>query len=370
MGKHDSEIDAVFADIDALHHPGAAILVIDRDEIICSKGYGLADLETRQPITTDTSFYLASISKQFTAMAIMLLEERYRLSLDDRLHTYFPDFPSWGAGITLRHLLHHTSGLPGYIQFFSSSEDIAELTRSITGINNEDVFEKTMRLSGPEFPVGSQYSYSGVGYVLLAVVVAIVSGQSFADFLRSNVFEPLGMKHTLAYDSCHPTRHRLAHGYLREGDRFERWDYPMLTVGDGGLFSTLSDLFLWDQALNTERLVSKATLRRTFTSGTTNDGAETGYGFGWITNVFPYLSAAERQQLLGLGGGADIRHVAHGGSCIAYFNYMIRFLEAQRTIIVLTNRGPIAPASAPPGHPDFPGPRVRAHQVAEILFGN
>jgi CubicO group peptidase (beta-lactamase class C family) len=204
-------------------------------------------------------------------------------------------FPSWGAGITLRHLLHHTSGLPGYIQFFSTSEDITELTRSITGIDNEDVLERTMRLSGPEFPEGSQYSYSSVGYVLLAIIVAIISGQSFPDFLRLNVFEALGMKHTLAYDSRRPTRHRLAHGYLRKRDHFERWDYPMLTVGDGGLFSTLSDLFLWNQALNTERLVSKATLRRTFTSGTNNDGAETGYGFGRITNVFPYLSAAEHR---------------------------------------------------------------------------
>ncbi len=194
MGKHDSEIDAVFADIDPFHHPGGAILVIERDEIVYSKGYGLADLETRQPITMDSSFYLASISKQFTAMAIMLLEQRGRVSLDDRLHTYFPGFPSWGAGITLRHLLHHKSGPPGYIQFFSTSEDITELTRSITGIDNEDVPERTMRLSGPEFPVGSQYSYSGVGYVLLAMVVAIVSGQSFAGFLRSNVFEPRGMK--------------------------------------------------------------------------------------------------------------------------------------------------------------------------------
>jgi len=131
----------------------------------------------------------------------------------------------------------------------------------------------------------------------------------------------------------------------------------MLTVGDGGLFSTLDDLFLWDQALNTERLVPKAALEQAFTSGKTNDGTSVGYGFGWITNVLPYCNAAEREQLLALGG-AGLRHVAHGGSCVAYYNYIIRLLDTQRTIIVLTN------------HLGAPGPRIRAHQVAEILFNN
>lgn len=174
------------------------------------------------------------------------------------------------------------------------------------------------------------------------------------------------MKNSVAYDASRPARHKLAHGYWKEKDQFERWDYPMLTVGDGGLFSTLDDLFLWDQALNTERLVSKATLELAFTSGMTNDRTPVGYGFGWHTNVFPLLSTAEREQLLALG--ADLRHVAHGGGCVAYYNYMIRFLNTRRTVIVLMNGGPIAPAKGPLGT-GIPGPRVRAHQVAEILFG-
>jgi CubicO group peptidase (beta-lactamase class C family) len=197
MGKLDGKIDAVFADMNMPQHPGAALLVIDHDEIVFSKCYGLADLETQRPITTDTSFYLASISKQFTAMAIMLLAEDGRLSYEDRLPAYLPRFPSWGADISLRHLLHHTSGLPHYVQFFSSSESIPELTRDIAGITNEAVLERAMGLAGPEFPVGAQYLYSGTGYTLLAMIVAIVSGQPFADFLKANVFDPLGMKHTV-----------------------------------------------------------------------------------------------------------------------------------------------------------------------------
>jgi CubicO group peptidase (beta-lactamase class C family) len=321
-------------------------------------------LETQQSITADSSFYLASISKQFTAMAIMLLAEQGKLGYEDRLLAYFPQFPSWGAEIALRHLLHHTSGLPDYFHLFSSpsprspSGPIVEFTRDMTGITNEAVLKRVMDVPRPDFPSGSQYAYCNTGYVLLALIVAIVSSQSFAEFLKDNVFDPLGMKHTLVYDASRPVLHKLAHGYFEENGQFFRWGYPLLTAGDGGLFSTLDDLFLWDQALNTERLVPKAALEQAFTSGTANDGTPVGYGFGWITNVFvfPYLSDAEREQLFSLGG-AGLRHVAHGGG-LFHYNYIIRFLDTQRTIIVLTN------------HPSVPGPHIRAHQVAGILFSD
>jgi CubicO group peptidase (beta-lactamase class C family) len=333
------QVDAVFADMDKPQHPGAALLVIDHSARLYSKCYGFADLETQQPITADSSFYLASVSKQFTAMAIMLLAERGKLSFEDRLLTYFPQFPSWGAEITLRHMLHHTSGLPNYGLFIEPCD--------IIGVTNEAVLERVMELPGPDFPVGSRYTYTNTGYTLLAMTVEIVSGQSFADFLKGKVFDPLGMKHTVVYDASRPARHKLVQGYLQEKGQFEPWDYPLLTVGDGGLFSTLDDLFLWDQALNTERLIPKAALDEAFTSGTTNDGTSVDYGFGWYTNV------------------AGRRHVAHGGSLGAYNNYIIRFLDIQCTIIVLTNLGPIEPVYRPPG---LRGPGPRARQVAEILF--
>jgi CubicO group peptidase (beta-lactamase class C family) len=362
-----ARVDAVFADMKRPQHPGAALLVVDHDEIVYRKSYGLADLETQRPITADTSFYLGSISKPFTAMAIMLLAEEGKLSYDDRLSAFFPQLPSWSTEISVRHLLHHTSGLPEYVELFSSSAGIPEWTRDVNGVTNEAVLDRAMALAGPQFPVGTQYAYSGMGYVLLAMIVATVSGQSSADFLKVRIFDPLGMKHTVAYDQSRPTRYNLAHGYLKEKDQFERWDYPMLTVGDGGLFSTLDDLFLWDQALNSERLVPKAALEQAFTSGTTNDGTPVGYGFGWYTNVFPFLSRSEREQLLALG--ADLRHVAHGGGCVAYFNYIIRLLDTRRTVLVLTNCGPITPVSEL-HRGGIPSPRIRAHQVAGILFAD
>jgi CubicO group peptidase (beta-lactamase class C family) len=353
-------IDAVFADMDMPQHPGAALLVIDHDEIVYRRCFGLADLEALRPITAGSSFYLASIAKQFTALAIMLLAEQSRLNYEDRLLAYFPQFPAWGEEVSVRHLLHHTSGLPDYFDLFASGspgDPIAVFTRDLNGLTNEAVLERVMDAAGLEFPAGTQHAYGGTNYVLLAMMMAIVSGQSFADFLKANVFDPLGMRHTFVYDASRPALHEVAQGYVGEKGQFQRWDYPLLTTGDGGMFSTLDDLFLWDQALNTERLVPKAALERAFTSGTTNDGTPIGYGFGWITNVFPYLSAAERKQLLALGG-AGLRHVAHGGSLCAYNNYIIRFLDTRRTIILLTN------------HRAVPGPRIRAHQVAEILFGD
>jgi CubicO group peptidase (beta-lactamase class C family) len=222
-------------------------------------------------------------------------------------------------------------------------------------VTNEAVLERVMDASGLDFPVAAQYAYCGTNYVLLAIIVAIVSGQSFADFLTATVFDPLGMKHTLVNNPSRSALHKLAQGYVGEKGQFQRWDYPLLTSGDGGMFSTLDDLFLWDQVLNTERLVPRLALERAFNSGRTGDGTPIGYGFGWITDVFPLLTSAERQQLLALG--ADLRHVAHGGSLGGYNNYIIRFLDARRTIILLTN------------HRAVPSPRMRAHQITEIIFG-
>jgi len=336
----DAQIDAIFEDVNKQRHPGAALLVVDGGHRLYRKCYGTADLETGRPITADTSFYLASISKQFTAMAIMMLAEKGKLSFDDRLVTYLPQFPSWGDEVTLRQLLHHTSGLPQFFRLFASDE--------FDGLTSEAMLDRVMSSSGPDFPAGTKFDYSGTGYVVLAMIAAIVSGQSFAEFLKTKVFDPLGMEHTVVYDASRPMRHKLAQAYMEENGQFRRWDCPLLPVGDGGIFSTLNDLFLWDQALNTERLVSKAALEQAFTPGTTSNGTSVDYGFGWYTNVVP-----------------GRRHVAHGGTLGAYSNFIVRFLDNQRTVIVLTNRGPVEPVWKP-GR--ILGPRPRALQVAKVFF--
>ena len=215
------------------------------------RGYGLAHLEQKLPIQSDTSFCLASRSKQFTAMAVLMLAEQGLLRLEDRLRLYIPTWPGWGTEITLRHLLQHTSGLPDYISLLTSyvhGENIAAFTRDLTGVTNADVLQLMIQLTEPIFKAGEHYSYSNAGYVLLAMIVEQVSGQLFATFLKERIFAPLGMKPTRVYDASRPVVHNLAQGYIWQDDHFEPWDYPLLTAGDGGLFSTIDDLLRWDQA--------------------------------------------------------------------------------------------------------------------------
>jgi len=249
----------------------------------------------------------------------------------------------------VRHLIHHTSGLPAYFPLFSpnlEAKTVPEWTRDVQGITSLAAVQRVMQAHSLLSPVGEKYLYCTTGYVLLSLIVEAVSGQPYAAFLKNRIFDLLGMKHTLVYDDSHPAPHKLAQGYIEQPEefgygKFQRWEYPLLTAGDGGMFSTLDDLFLWDQALNTEKLVSAAALQQAFIAGATNNGTSTHYGFGRMTNVFE-----------------GTRHVAHGGSLGAYNNYIIRFLDTQRTIIVLTN------------YPGSPGPRIRAHQVADILFSD
>jgi CubicO group peptidase (beta-lactamase class C family) len=175
-------------------------------------------------------------------------------------------------------MLQHTSGTPQFAQFIAPG--------GLFGMTNEDVLDRLMKLTAAEFPAGAKFAYNGTAYALLASITASVSGRSFGEFLKAGNFDPLGMKHSVVYDASRPERHQPVRGYLKEDGRFTRWDYPLMPFGDGGLFSTLDDLFLWDQALNGERLVPRAALEQAFTSGTTNDGTSIDYGFRWYTKHF------------------------------------------------------------------------------------
>ncbi len=200
-------INAIFANMASAGRPGGAVLVVEKGTIIHKQGYGFAHLEESQPIRADTSFYLASLSKQFTAMAIMMLVEQRVLKYDNDVFTFFPMFPKWGKGITIHHLLHHTAGLPDYISLLthhSSDESIAALTNDLAGIMNQDVLRLMMQLPEAAFPAGEQYSYSNSGYILLALIAEAVSGQPFSTFLKHHIFDPLGMQHTVVYDFLGP----------------------------------------------------------------------------------------------------------------------------------------------------------------------
>jgi len=256
--------------------PGAALMLIRDGKPVAAQAYGLANLRTGEPCTVDTNFRIASLTKAFTAMAVMILRERGSLSLDALLSNYFTEAPACACAISIRQLLTHTSGLLDY-------EDLIP-PGTAQPLKDRDAAALVLRESGNRFAPGSQFRYSNTGYVLLALIVERVSKMSFAEFLRANIFAPLQMTNTVAYEQGISTVANRALGYtIHDGIAAETdQDLTSSTLGDGGVYSSVADLFKWDQALYTERLVSAATLRQMFTPWSPiSDFDGSGYGFGW-----------------------------------------------------------------------------------------
>jgi CubicO group peptidase (beta-lactamase class C family) len=308
-------MDALFSDYAQAGTPGASVIVIEGDKVIFKKAYGLANVEAKIAATTKTNYRLASVTKQFTAMAIMILAERKRLSFDDTLASFFPGFPQYGKQITVRQLLNHTSGIIAY-------EDVMDEQATVP-LSDQDVLEMMKRQDHTNFPPGSTYRYSNTGYVLLGLIVEQASGMSFPEFLQKNVFAPLKMKKTVLYhrDDRSDEAHR-AYGYSRRSDVFVRTDQSLTssTRGDGTVYSSVEDLQKWDRALRGNKLVKDTTLQQAFTSGARVD-ENTGYGFGWFIEQ-------RRGQ----------RTVWHSGNTIGCTQFIRRYLDRKFTIIVQANR--------------------------------
>lgn len=285
------------------------ILVAEQGEVIYRNAFGYADFENRIPLTPETAFYLASVSKQFTTMAVMILREQGKLSFSDRLSTYFPEFPDYADEVTIRHLMTHTSGIADHYR----------LGAYHPGLTNEEVRELLAGLDLLDFEPATKYRYSNGGYVLLAMIIEKVSGQPLHTFLKEQVFEPLGMDRTLVYDASRPVIENRAIGYNQAG---QKDDYEILTTGAGGMFSTVDDLFKWDRALYTEKLVSRKTLEEAYTPTALNNGEISNYGYGWGVSV---------------SNGGKI--VSHGGSLNGFRTYIGRNLVNRNTLIFLTNNG-------------------------------
>lgn len=308
-------MDALFSDYAQPGAPGASVIVIEGDKVIFKKAYGLANVEANIAATTKTNYRLASVTKQFTAMAIMILAERKRLSFDDTLASFFPGFPEYGKQITVRQLLNHTSGIIAY-------EDVMD-EQATAPLTDQDVLELMKRQNHTNFPPGSAYRYSNSGYVLLGLIVEQASGMSFPEFLKKSIFAPLKMKNTVLYhrDDRSDEAHR-AYGYSRRNDVFVRTDQSLTssTRGDGTVYSSVEDLQKWDRALRSNKLVKDTTLQQAFTSGARVD-EDTGYGFGWFIEQ-------RRGQ----------RTVWHSGNTIGSTQFIRRYLDRKFTIIVQANR--------------------------------
>lgn len=294
--------------------PGASIGIYKDGEILLEKGYGNANHEDQVEADEFTNYRLASVTKAFTAMAIMILKERGQLSFDDRLVDTLDGFPSYANAIRIRHLLGHTAGLRDYESHIPRNQQ--------TQLKDSDVVTILKQRSSTYFTPGSQYKYSNSGYATLAEIVAKVSGQSFASFLMDNIFVPLGMNETVAYEKGVSEISNRAYGYSRSGGYY-RTDQSITSavLGDGGVYTSARDYFLWDQALYGEQLVSKETLDEAFTRGRLNNGSRTSYGFGWM-----------------LGSYRGNKRISHTGSTIGFRSSVQRFPEENLTILIMINR--------------------------------
>ena len=339
-------VDAIFAPLAGAKSPGVAVVVRKDLQIVFERGYGARELRDFEKIDARTNFRLASCSKQFTAMAIMLLVHDGKLRYEDKLTEVFPDFPAYGKNITIRNLLNHTSGLADYEDLMEAVEKrkggaIWSATRQI---QDGEVLDLLKRESGGKFAPGTQWSYSNSGYVVLGLVVAKVSGKPFREFLRERIFAPLEMSGTLAYQSGQNEVAERAYGHSKEGDAWKETDQSSTsaTLGDGGIYSSLTDLAKWDEALGQHQLLSEKEMEPALTPGQLIGGAQAkwpansdrpvgtpvSYGFGWFLN--PYRGHAR---------------MWHYGDTMGFHSYIVRFPNDKLSVIVLCNRTDLDPES-------------------------
>jgi CubicO group peptidase (beta-lactamase class C family) len=310
------------------HVPGAAVIVLREDAVLFRRAYGDADLEAGVAATPATDFRLASMTKAFTAAAILLLAQDGRLSLDDPVRRWLPSLPAAANAVTLRQMLTHTSGLIDYEELIPPN--------ATQQVHDADVLHLLETQDRTYFAPGTQYRYSDSGYALLALIVARASGSDFATFLRQRIFTPLGMTGSLAYEAGISEVPRRAFGYTASGGKWLRSDQSLTSavLGDGGVYSNIDDLARWDAALYDSRLLSEASRRAAFSGATATDDPAVRYGFGWRISG---------------------ETLWHSGETVGFRNVMVRWPRRHFTVVVLTNR-------------EAPEPYLLALQIAKLYF--
>jgi CubicO group peptidase (beta-lactamase class C family) len=292
------------------------VLVVRDGKVVVSRAYGLADVEARVAATPQTNYRLASVTKQFTATAILLLYQDSKLSLDDRIKHWLPSLPSALDSVTIRQLLTHTSGIIDY-------EDVMP-AGTTAQLHDADVLRLLESQDSTYFKPGTKYQYSNSGYALLALIVERVSGKSFATFLHDRIFAPLGMNHTVAFENGISTVSNRAFGYTMKDSAWTRKDQSTTSavLGDGGIYSSIDDLVRWDAALYDSRLLNDASRKLAFSPQTPTDQPDVSYGLGWrITGETLW----------------------HSGETSGFRNVIVRYPARHLTVVILTNRDDPAP---------------------------
>ncbi len=342
----EKQTDVIFSAATQENAPGLAVLIRKDGRTVFEKGYGVRDLRTNTKIDPQTNFRLASFTKQFTAAAIVLLVHGGLLNYNQTLTEIIPDFPAYGKTITIRHLLNHTSGLPDY-------EDLMDAQEKSNGpawspehqILDNEVLAFLKKETKGKFAPGTSWSYSNSGYVILGLIVAKVSGQSYGDFLHARIFAPLHMDHTIVYQNGKNEVANRAFGHSKEANSLKETDQSSTsaTLGDGGIYSNLEDLAKWDDALRTHTLLSAEEMKPALIPAKLANGSSTlwptapnddnlhpgkpvSYGFGWFLD--PYQNHPR---------------MWHTGSTSGFRTVIERFTADNLTIIILSNRTDLDP---------------------------
>jgi CubicO group peptidase (beta-lactamase class C family) len=312
----DRIVDKVFEELRGTDRPGCALGVSRNGTVVLERGYGMANLETWTPITPGSIFHVASVSKQFTAMAVMMLAREGRLSLDDDIRTHLPEMPAYGTTITIRHLLTHTSGLRDQWALLRLARGRFEENR----ITEADVLDIATRQRALNFAPGAEYVYSNTGYTLAAVIVKRVSGQSLRDFAEDRIFKPLGMTHTHFHDDYHMLVPGRTSAYARRGDGW-RVSIPNFdTYGATSLFTTVGDLLKWEANFDSLTVGDSAMFAEMEMPARLTSGDTTGYGLG-----------------LAMSRHRGARVVGHGGADAGYRSYVGRYPEHGLAIAIACN---------------------------------
>jgi len=316
----DKTIDSIAREYQIKDGPGFSLAVVHKGELVFKNGYGLADVKNTVAIEADSSFRLASVTKQFTALCIAMLAERGKLKFDDDITLYLK--VPW-KGVTIQHLVYHTSGVPDYIDMMYKN-----WKQKKRPVNADAIRLFTQYKMKLDFAPGKKHEYSNTGYILLASIIEKVSGMTFPKFMQENIFTPLKMKHSVVWT---PTAkiHKRVFGYSkrRRAKKFRLDDEDMVNdfYGDGAIYSTAEDMAKWAAALymHSTKLVKKKMWKHIFTSGKLNNGKDIGYGFGW--SIYPlYKRYGEAL-------------TSHSGSWVGFNTYIAIYPQRDLCIIILSN---------------------------------
>lgn len=313
--KTQTRIDKIFETWDKSDSPGAALAIVKGKKVVYSQGYGSANLEYDIPITAKTIFHVASVSKQFTALAITMLADSGKLSLDDDIRLHLPEIPDFGKTITIRHLLHHISGLRDQWELLAMAgwrlDDV---------ITKNHILKMVRRQKDLNFDPGEEYLYCNTGYTLLAEIVERITKKSFRDWTQENIFDPLDMTHTHFHENHEQIVKNRSYSYSPQGEGFRKRVLSFANVGATSLFTTVEDMAKWVMNFESKVIANDAVMAVMHEQGRLNSGKEINYALG-----------------LSIGEYKGLKTVGHGGSDAGFRSQVVRFPEEDFAVIILSN---------------------------------